>query len=99
MPMNFLVHSYIFRFHRIRRQDSWGDFICPVFGELLLLFHFLLLCVDSYTHNIEAVSCDEALVDITEIIAETRLTAEELASVIRSEIKAKTKCPASIGIG
>nr|XP_028583712.1 DNA repair protein REV1 isoform X1 [Podarcis muralis] len=53
----------------------------------------------SYTHNIEAVSCDEALVDITEIIAETRLTAEELASVIRSEIKAKTKCPASIGIG
>ncbi|XP_061482850.1 DNA repair protein REV1 isoform X2 [Rhineura floridana] len=53
----------------------------------------------SYTHNIEAVSCDEALVDITEILAETGLTAEELANVIRSEIKTKTKCPASIGIG
>lgn len=53
----------------------------------------------SYTHNIEAVSCDEALVDITEILAETRLTSEELANVIRTEIKNKTKCPASIGIG
>uniref|UniRef100_A0A8D0KN23 DNA repair protein REV1 n=1 Tax=Salvator merianae TaxID=96440 RepID=A0A8D0KN23_SALMN len=53
----------------------------------------------SYTHNIEAVSCDEALVDVTEILAESGLTAEELASIIRSEIKTKTKCPASIGIG
>ncbi|XP_039196515.1 DNA repair protein REV1 isoform X2 [Crotalus tigris] len=53
----------------------------------------------SYTHNIEAVSCDEALVDTTEILAETGLTSEELANVIRAEIKNKTKCPASIGIG
>ncbi|XP_062982340.1 DNA repair protein REV1 isoform X2 [Elgaria multicarinata webbii] len=53
----------------------------------------------SYTHNIEAVSCDEALVDITEILAETDLTSEELANVVRTEIKNKTKCPASIGIG
>ncbi|XP_042317030.1 DNA repair protein REV1 isoform X2 [Sceloporus undulatus] len=52
----------------------------------------------SYTHNIEAVSCDEALVDVTEILAETGLTPEEIADVIRSEIKNKTKCPASIGI-
>ncbi|KAG8137464.1 putative DNA repair protein [Naja naja] len=53
----------------------------------------------SYTHNIEAVSCDEALVDTTEILAETGLTSDELANVIRAEIKNKTKCPASIGIG
>lgn len=53
----------------------------------------------SYTHNIEAVSCDEALVDITEILSEMRLTSEELANAIRTEIKNKTKCPASIGIG
>ncbi|KAJ7319699.1 hypothetical protein JRQ81_019210 [Phrynocephalus forsythii] len=53
----------------------------------------------SYTHNIEAVSCDEALVDITELLQETGLTSEELAHVIRTEIKNKTKCPASIGIG
>ncbi|NXI42605.1 REV1 protein, partial [Galbula dea] len=53
----------------------------------------------SYTHNIEAVSCDEALVDITEILTETRLTPDELANVIRAEIKAQTKCTASVGMG
>ncbi|NWH64093.1 REV1 protein, partial [Geococcyx californianus] len=53
----------------------------------------------SYTHNIEAVSCDEALVDITEILTETRLTPDELANAIRTEIKAQTKCTASIGMG
>ncbi|EPY75732.1 DNA repair protein REV1 [Camelus ferus] len=45
----------------------------------------------SYTHNIEAVSCDEALVDITEILAETRLTPDEFASAVRTEIKDQTK--------
>lgn len=58
-----------------------------------------LLFVDSYTHNIEAVSCDEALVDITEILAETKLTPDEFANAIRMEIKDKTKCAASVGIG
>ncbi|XP_006887857.1 PREDICTED: DNA repair protein REV1 isoform X2 [Elephantulus edwardii] len=53
----------------------------------------------SYTHKIEAVSCDEALVDITEILAETRLTPDEFANVIRMEIKDQTKCAASVGIG
>ncbi|OXB75150.1 UNVERIFIED_CONTAM: hypothetical protein H355_009724 [Colinus virginianus] len=53
----------------------------------------------SYTHNIEAVSCDEALVDITEILTETRLTPDELANAIRAEIKAQTKCTASVGMG
>ncbi|KAM6341643.1 DNA repair protein REV1 isoform 4-T4 [Podargus strigoides] len=53
----------------------------------------------SYTHNIEAVSCDEALVDITEILTETRLTPDELANAIRTEIKAQTKCTASVGMG
>lgn len=58
-----------------------------------------LLCVVSYTHNIEAVSCDEALVDITEILAETRLTPDEFANAVRMEIKDQTKCAASVGIG
>ncbi|XP_019066062.1 DNA repair protein REV1 isoform X4 [Fukomys damarensis] len=53
----------------------------------------------SYTHNIEAVSCDEALVDITEILAETKLTPDEFANAVRVEIKDKTKCAASVGIG
>nr|XP_023474334.1 DNA repair protein REV1 isoform X5 [Equus caballus] len=53
----------------------------------------------SYTHHIEAVSCDEALVDITEILAETRLTPDEFANAVRMEIKDQTKCAASVGIG
>ncbi|XP_005400807.1 PREDICTED: DNA repair protein REV1 isoform X2 [Chinchilla lanigera] len=53
----------------------------------------------SYTHSIEAVSCDEALVDITEILAETKLTPDEFANAVRVEIKDKTKCAASVGIG
>ncbi|XP_051060416.1 DNA repair protein REV1 isoform X3 [Phodopus roborovskii] len=53
----------------------------------------------SYTHSIEAVSCDEALMDITDILAETRLTPDEFASALRMEIKDKTKCTASVGIG
>ncbi|EHH22365.1 hypothetical protein EGK_05609 [Macaca mulatta] len=52
----------------------------------------------SYTHNIEAVSCDEALVDITEILAETKLTPDEFANAVRMEIKDQTKCAASVGI-
>lgn len=53
----------------------------------------------SYTHDIEAVSCDEALVDITEVLAESRLTPDEVASAIRAEIQEKTLCAASIGMG
>ncbi|XP_029460647.1 LOW QUALITY PROTEIN: DNA repair protein REV1 [Rhinatrema bivittatum] len=53
----------------------------------------------SYTCDIEAVSCDEALVDMTEILAETRLTPDEVANAIRTEIKEKTKCTASVGMG
>ncbi|XP_051882726.1 DNA repair protein REV1 isoform X2 [Pristis pectinata] len=53
----------------------------------------------SYTYDIEAVSCDEALVDITTICTETGLTPDEIATVIRSEIKEKTRCTASVGMG
>ncbi|XP_038673709.1 DNA repair protein REV1 [Scyliorhinus canicula] len=53
----------------------------------------------SYTYDIEAVSCDEALVDVTAICEETGLTPDEIATVIRSEIKEKTKCTASVGMG
>ncbi|XP_077152658.1 DNA repair protein REV1 [Ranitomeya variabilis] len=52
----------------------------------------------SYTHDIEAVSCDEALVDITEVLIETKLNPDEVASAIRAEIKEKTLCAASVGM-
>ncbi|KAE8625571.1 hypothetical protein XENTR_v10006322 [Xenopus tropicalis] len=53
----------------------------------------------SYTHDIEAVSCDEALADITGILTETRLTPDEASNAIRTEVKEKTGCAASVGIG
>ncbi|XP_044142895.1 DNA repair protein REV1 isoform X2 [Bufo gargarizans] len=52
----------------------------------------------NYTHDIEAVSCDEALVDITEVLAETKLSPDEVASAIRAEVKEKTLCTASVGM-
>ncbi|XP_077969166.1 DNA repair protein REV1-like isoform X2 [Styela clava] len=53
----------------------------------------------TYTRHIEAVSCDEALVDITKIVRETGLTPLKVASFIRSDVKEATKCNASTGVG
>lgn len=52
----------------------------------------------SYTLDIEAVSCDEMYVDITNILKQTGLTVEEWADHIRNEIITATKCPCSTGI-
>ncbi|XP_036023733.1 DNA repair protein REV1 isoform X2 [Onychomys torridus] len=61
--------------------------------------HAMYETLASYTHSIEAVSCDEALVDIADILAETKLNPDEFATALRMEIKDKTKCAASVGIG
>ena len=53
----------------------------------------------SYTHDIEAVSCDEMLVDLTDVLSETGASALQFASVLRKEIFEKTQCNASVGIG
>ena len=52
----------------------------------------------SYTHEIQAVSCDEAFVDLASYMETENLTALEVAHIIRDEIKKKTDCPASAGI-
>ncbi|XP_071489120.1 DNA repair protein REV1-like [Diadema antillarum] len=54
--------------------------------------------IASYTHDIEAVSCDEMFVDISELARETGATPLEIAEVLREEIKEKTCCNASAGI-
>ena len=70
-----------------------------------IICHFLtrlLLCCfysDSYTHDIEAVSCDEMLVDCTDLIADTGASAELFAQLLRKDIEEKTGCYASAGIG
>ncbi|XP_041480298.1 DNA repair protein REV1-like isoform X3 [Lytechinus variegatus] len=54
--------------------------------------------VASYTHDIEAVSCDEMFVDISGILKETGASPDDFTRVLRQEIKDETQCNASAGI-
>uniref|UniRef100_A0A671XML2 DNA repair protein REV1 n=1 Tax=Sparus aurata TaxID=8175 RepID=A0A671XML2_SPAAU len=53
----------------------------------------------SYTHDIEALSCDEVLIDGSALIVELGVSPADLASAIRADIKEKTGCCASVGMG
>ncbi|XP_072252813.1 DNA repair protein REV1 [Leuresthes tenuis] len=53
----------------------------------------------SYTHDIEALSCDEALIDGSTLLAEVGISPDDLAQAIRADIKEKTGCSASVGMG
>ncbi|KAM8856556.1 DNA repair protein REV1 isoform 2-T2 [Spinachia spinachia] len=52
-----------------------------------------------YTHDIEALSCDEVLIDGSAVLAELSINPEDLARAIRAEVKEKTGCCASVGMG
>lgn len=49
--------------------------------------------------DIEAVSCDEMYVNLTNIIRTLDCSVEDFVSHIRTEIIEKTQCPCSAGIG
>ena len=53
----------------------------------------------SYTHDIEAVSCDEMFVDCTDLLRETGASASDFASLLRRQIEQETRCRASAGMG
>ncbi|KAF7665715.1 hypothetical protein LDENG_00134690 [Lucifuga dentata] len=53
----------------------------------------------SYTHDIEALSCDEVLIDGSALLSELGISPEDLAKAIRADIKEKTGCSASVGMG
>ncbi|XP_014282897.1 DNA repair protein Rev1 [Halyomorpha halys] len=55
--------------------------------------------VARYTLDIEAVSCDEMYVDCTELLRSTKMSPLQFAQILRDEVKGKTKCPCSIGLG
>ncbi|XP_052102079.1 DNA repair protein REV1-like isoform X1 [Mytilus californianus] len=55
--------------------------------------------VASYTHDIEAVSCDEMLVDCTDLLSDTGAESLDFVTMLRQEIYQKTKCTASAGLG
>ncbi|GFN74882.1 DNA repair protein rev1 [Plakobranchus ocellatus] len=69
------------------------------FSEYNRISKVLYDLVASYTHDIEAVSCDEMLIDCTDILTDTGATAMEFARLLRTEMMEKTGCPASAGIG
>lgn len=53
----------------------------------------------SYTHDVEAVSCDEMLVDCTSLLQETGVDVHKFVTLLRQEIFEKTECTASAGLG
>ncbi|KAK7068222.1 deoxycytidyl transferase [Halocaridina rubra] len=55
--------------------------------------------VASFTHDIEAVSCDEMFVDLTELLNTCRVTPLEFAAYLRQEVQSATGCPCSAGMG
>ena len=77
-------------------QHCFGDCWCicsPLCTTLSCYFHHL-----SYTHEIEAVSCDEAFIDVSKLVrCDTEATS--IAEQIRREIYDTTGCTASAGIG
>lgn len=52
-----------------------------------------------YTLDIEAVSCDEMYVDLKSLLQATGVKVMDFVSVVRDEIKTKTGCPCSAGVG
>ncbi|KAK2724135.1 DNA repair protein REV1-like isoform X2 [Artemia franciscana] len=55
--------------------------------------------VAEYTHQIEAVSCDEMYVDVTDVLRETGCEPLEFTSHLRQKIYERTRCTASTGLG
>lgn len=60
---------------------------------------FSFICFCSYTHDIEALSCDEVLIDGSALLAELGINPEDLGTAIRADIEEKTGCCASVGMG
>ncbi|XP_050522654.1 DNA repair protein Rev1 isoform X2 [Daktulosphaira vitifoliae] len=81
--------------------------ICPElklipynFDQYKKVAHILYTHImNDYTLDVEAVSCDELYLDCTEILETTKISPLQLAHVLRNEIKEKTNCPCSVGIG
>lgn len=55
--------------------------------------------IAKYTLEIEAVSCDEMFVDLTDFLTETGIPILDFITFVRNEIKEKTGCTCSAGIG
>ncbi|XP_039488384.1 DNA repair protein Rev1 isoform X2 [Drosophila santomea] len=54
--------------------------------------------VAQYTLNIEAVSCDEMFVELTDLVGELNVDVMAFVSHLRLEVHTKTGCPCSAGV-
>ncbi|KAH8355773.1 hypothetical protein KR200_005405 [Drosophila serrata] len=55
--------------------------------------------VAQYTLNIEAVSCDEMFVELTDMVSELKVDVMAFVEHLRQEVRTKTGCPCSAGVG
>ncbi|XP_068148539.1 DNA repair protein Rev1 [Drosophila tropicalis] len=55
--------------------------------------------VAQYTLNIEAVSCDEMFVELTDLVSELQVNVMDFVGYLREEVFSKTGCPCSAGVG
>lgn len=55
--------------------------------------------VAEYTLDIEAVSCDELFIDLDSLLSDIKMKPLDFASFLRKEIRDKTGCPSSTGLG
>ena len=55
--------------------------------------------IAQYTLDIEAVSCDEMFVDLTDVLKELKVNVMDFVYTIREEVRDKTQCPCSAGVG
>ncbi|XP_030238253.1 DNA repair protein REV1 isoform X2 [Drosophila navojoa] len=55
--------------------------------------------VAQYTLNIEAVSCDEMFVDLTDLLQELQVDVMTFVTYLREEVRKITGCPCSAGVG
>ncbi|KAH7955771.1 hypothetical protein HPB52_003843 [Rhipicephalus sanguineus] len=54
---------------------------------------------DSFTLDIEAISCDEMFADVTNVLQQASCSPNEFAEFLRKKIEEKTLCTASVGLG
>uniref|UniRef100_A0A1A9WC86 DNA repair protein REV1 n=1 Tax=Glossina brevipalpis TaxID=37001 RepID=A0A1A9WC86_9MUSC len=52
-----------------------------------------------YTLDIEAVSCDEMFVDLSDVLKYLQIPVMDFVEAVREEVKQKTGCPCSAGVG
>ena len=80
----------------LNSQIHWYLFWCFSYQEVAKTLYDT---VAQYTLDIQAVSCDEMLVDLQDVLQNTSITPEEFAEELRKEMNEKTDCNASVGIG